>query len=97
MIVDFYDAEVIVNAKEQLLSDVAGIKFNVDLPHIPRRRDGELLATRTAEDLTVDENLKLNKLPCYVTNKPDAMPSARLYVGDIMAAIMKLIEKCSRR
>jgi len=36
--------------------------------------------------------LKLNELPCYVTNKPDSMPSARLYEGD-MAAIMKLIEK----
>jgi len=35
----------------------------------------------------LDENLKLNEL--HVTNKPDSMPSARLYEGD-MVAIMKL-------
>jgi len=65
MTVDFYDVEEIVVAKEQLLSDVVGMKLNVDLPHIPRRRDGELMATRTVEDLLsvltfLDENLKLN-------------------------------------
>ena len=101
MIVDFYDAEEIITAKEQLLSDVVGMKLNVDLPHIPRRRDGELMISRNVEDLLtvltfLDENLKLNELPCYVTNKPDLMPYARLYEGD-MAAMMKLIEKMQQQ
>jgi len=59
-----------------------------------RRRGGELTVTWAVEDLltvltSLDENLKLNELPCYVTNKPDSMPSARLYEGN-MAAIMKI-------
>ena len=101
MIVDFYDAEEIITAKEQLLSDVVGMELNVDLPHIRRRRDGELMVSRNVEDLLtvltfLDENLKLNELPCYVTNKPDSMPSARLYEGDI-AAMMKLFEKMQQQ
>ena len=39
----------------------------------------------------LDESLNLSKLPCYVTDSPDAMPSSRLYEGDL-AVLMKVIE-----
>ena len=31
----------------------------------------------------LDENLKLKSLPKYVSDGPDAMPSTRLYDGDL--------------
>jgi len=36
--------------------------------------------------------LNLSKLPCYVADSPDAMPSSRLYEGDL-SVLMKVIER----
>ena len=64
---------------------------------MPERRDGEARAIKVVDDVFVvctflDENLKLAELPKYVADSPDAMPSLRLYEGD-MSSIMKLIER----
>ena len=75
MIVDFYDVEEIVVAKEQLLSNVVGMKLNVDLPHIPRRRDGELMATRTIDFQTCKAGLVLS-----VTRILRPIPCVCMYV-----------------
>ena len=40
----------------------------------------------------LDENLKLRSLPCYVTDSPDAIPSGRLYEGDL-SVLMKFFKK----
>jgi len=44
----------------------------------------------------LDENLKLDCLPKYVSDSPDTMPSVRLYEGDL-AVLMKAIEKMESR
>lgn len=36
---DFYNLEVIIKAKMQLLEDVSGLNIDDKLPHTPRRRD----------------------------------------------------------
>ena len=37
---DFYDVDIIVEAKSLLLEDVSKLSTAKDLPHIPKRRDG---------------------------------------------------------
>ena len=97
MVLDFYDVGELIEAKRQLLSDIKDIDLNVEVPHIPERRDGESKAVRTVQDIFtaltfLDENLKINQLPRYVADNPDAMPSARLYDGDL-AILMKVIDR----
>jgi len=97
MVLDFYDVGELIEAKRQLLSDIKDIDLNVEVPHIPERRDGESKAVRTVHDIFtiltfLDENLKIDQLPRYVADNPDAMPSARLYDGDL-AILMKVIDR----
>ena len=97
IILDFYDVEELDAAKQQLLSDVNHMNLGISLPHIPGRREGDSKAVRIVDDIFtlltfLDENLKLNSLPCYVTDNPDAIPSGRLYEGDL-AALMKFMRK----
>jgi len=97
MIVDFYDVEELNAAKQQLLSDVNHMNLDISLPHIPGRRDGHSKAVWIVEDIFtlltfLDENLKLNSLPCYVIDNPDAIPSGTLYKGDL-SVLMKFMQK----
>ena len=73
------------------------MNLDVVLPHIPKRRDGESKAARTVEDIFtvlvfLDKHLQICKLPKYVADSPDAMPSVRLYAGDL-ASLMKILTK----
>jgi len=69
--------------------------------HIPLRRDGELHAAKSLDDIFViltslDENLKLSCLLKYVSDSLDSMPSIRIYDGELltlMAAFDKLKER----
>ena len=97
MILDFYGVDELCEAKRQLMSDVISLNLDIDLPHIPERRDGDSKAVRIVDDLFtaitfLDENLKISDLPCYAADSPDAMPSPRLYEGDL-SILMKVIEK----
>jgi len=97
MVIDFYDVEELNAAKQQLLMDASNMNLDISLPHIPGRRDGDLKAVRIVDDIFtlltfLDENLKLNLLPCYVTDNPDAVPSCRLYDGDL-SVLMKIMQK----
>jgi len=70
MVIDFYDAEELNAAKQQLLMDVRNMNLDISLPHIPGRRDGDLKAVRSVDDaftlLTfLDENLKFTTLLCH--------------------------------
>ena len=44
----------------------------------------------------LDENLSLSKLPSYVSDGPDRMPSTRLYEGDF-GVIMAILEKMENK
>ena len=97
MMLDFYDVCELLEAKRQLISDVNDMNLDIDVPHIPERRDGESKAVRTVHDIItllifLDENLKISLLPHYVADSPDSMPSARMYDGDL-AVLMKVIDR----
>ena len=99
MIVDFYRSEDLIDAKKQLLHDISYVKAEINLPHIPDRREGEGRAAKVADDLItiftcLDEKLKLSSLPKYVAEGPDVMPSARLYEGDLLT-MMNMFSKLS--
>jgi len=69
----------------------------VNHPYVPRRRDNENKAARETDDLLllftcVDENKLIDQLPRYVSDNPDAMPSIRLYEGELQG-IVKMINK----
>ena len=96
-LLDFYDVADLVTAKSQLLEDVKRIDKDSSIPHVPDRREGELRSIRVVDDMftvldCLDENQLLKCLPKYVADSPDAMPSMRLYEGDL-AIIMRLFER----
>ena len=73
------------------------MKSSVKFPHVPRRRDGDDKATRVTDDIMllftcIDENKLIDQLPRYASDNPDAMPSIRLYEGDLYG-ILKMLDK----
>ena len=82
VIVDFYTAVDLSEAKVRLLSDIEALKSSVKFPHVPQRRDGEARLAHEADDLIslfncLDEHKLLDRLPRYVSGDPDRMPSTR--------------------
>ena len=76
---DFYTVEDLDSAKRTLLHDVDSIRHEINLQHIPERREGQNSADRIVDDIFVilsclDENLKLDCLPRYVSDKAGVMP-----------------------
>ena len=60
---------------------------------MPLRRDGKQRSAKSVADIVtiltfLDEKLKLNCLPRYVSVSPDAMPSIRIYDGDLQSIMM---------
>ena len=103
-LLDYYDDGALSAAKRQLLKDVDNIKLQVgidSLPHVPLRREGDHRVQREVDDIftilnALDERSAVSKLPTYVTDGPDKMPSTRLYEGDF-CAIMGILEKMDNR
>jgi len=92
-VLDFYDTADICRAKDNLLEATEPFKSDICLPHVPLRRDGEQRSAKSVDDILtiltfLDENLKLNCLPKYVSVSPDAMPSIRIYDGDLQSIMM---------
>lgn len=98
---DFYTVEVLTEAKVRLLSDIESMEASVQIPHVPRRRDGDNRVAREVDDIVtlfqfVDENKLLANLPMYVSGSPDLMPSARLFEGDLNI-VMAMLEKMGHK
>lgn len=98
-VIDFFEVEDLIAAKERLLEDVRRLVSPVNLPHIPSRREGEARAARIVDDIFtvlvhLDESLSLHALPRYVASGPDCMPSARMYEGDF-AVLLNMVKKLS--
>ena len=96
-IVDFYSYEIM--RKKHLLEATEDIKSDIRLPHIPLRREGELRACKSLDDIVtiitcLAENLKMNSLPKYVAESPDAMPFMRL--RPLMLAFDKLSDRLDK-
>ena len=61
---DFYSFEDLYQAKQHLLSDIEQWKSDINLPHIPLRRDGEQRSVKSLDDIfliitCLDEHLTL--------------------------------------
>jgi len=98
---DFYTVEVLIEAKVRLLSDIESMKPPVQIPHVPRRRDGDNRVAREVDDIVTsiqfaDENNLLATLPIYVSGNPDLMPSARLFEGNLNI-VMVMLEKMGHK
>ena len=79
---DFYSTRAISGAKKQLMDDIYRLETYVILPHVPKRRDGDNRIAREVDDIftlftALDEQKQLEKLPRYVAESPDNMPSVR--------------------
>jgi len=88
-VLDFYSVEELISAKRLLLNNARSLQSVDNIPHVPERREGETRAIKVVDDIFVvytflDGNLKLAELPKYVADIPDAMPSLRLYEGDLL-------------
>ena len=101
-VLDFYNIEVIVNAKQQLVVDVEVLESadekSLKFPQIARRRAGDNRLVGEVDDIFtlitfLDENKLLCALPKYVANGPDYMPSLRIYEGEmgILTAMLKTL------
>ena len=95
--IDFFDVESIVSAKQQLLNDIG--KLNLDVferpQHVPARREGVNRTAREVDDILqlftdLDEKKHIDKLPKYVCDKPENVPSSRLFSGDLKLLTTRL-------
>jgi len=95
-VVDFYhDTSIITAAKCQLLADMDNIMFddNDKPPRIPQRRESTDRALIEVDDIFkllnfLDERKLMDKLPLYVTDNPDSIPSTKLCEGDLKFLFM---------
>ena len=100
-VLDFYSYEDICRTKSHLTQATEDMKSDIRLPHIPMRREGELRAAKSLDDIMsiftcLDENMKMNNLRKYVAESPDVTPSMRLYDGDLRS-LMMAFDKMSER
>ena len=98
---DFYDAEVLCEAKVRLLDDSKSLGTLVKLPHIPRRREGDNRVVREIDDIVtiftrLDEHKVFDQLPRYCASGPDEMPSSRICEGDLNV-FLTMLEKLHGR
>jgi len=84
----FYTAVDIHEAKEVLMSAVSALSDQ--LSKVRDRRDGEGRGSRELDDVflivkELDEKFLLSKLPKFVSDSPEKMPSCQLIDGDLRA------------
>ena len=89
-VMDFYTVYVLAEAKVRLQKDILAMNLSTKLPHIPKRRGGDGQLEHEVDDLLsmftfLDENKASDRVPKYVAESPDNMPSLRIYEGDIAA------------
>lgn len=98
---EYFNPLDISAAKKILLENITDMKLSEKMPHIAQRREGESRIRLEIDDIFellnyVDEQKKLNCLPQYVTSNIDAMPSIRLFEGDL-SFIMSRLDRIEAR
>ena len=98
---DYYDGNVLNSAKHQLLKDTKDLAISVECPHVPERREGPNRTSLIMDDMFtllsfLNKNLLMDKLPIYVTDNPESLPSLRIYEGDF-SVIMAILAKLENR
>jgi hypothetical protein len=92
---EYFNPTDITAAKKLLLENITDLKLSEKMPHIAQRREGESRIRLEIDDIFellnyLDEQKKLNCLPRYVTSNIDAMPSIRLFEGDLSFIMSRL-------
>ena len=100
-VIDFYDDNSLNIAKHQLLKDIKDTVTSVECPHVSERREGPNRTRLIVDDIFtlltfVDINMLTDKLPIYVTDNPDLLPSIRIYEGDF-SVVMAILAKMENR
>jgi len=75
---DYYPADVLSEAKFQLMDDTDKLSLTMQRPHVPQRRDVDGRIAKEVDDILslfnfVDENKLIDKLPKYMASSPDFM------------------------
>ena len=83
MVIDFYDVSDVCGAKRQLIDDIKCMNLDVNMPHVPERRESHNKVVLVVDDIFtllafLDENLKFSTLPCYVADNHRQHGSADL-------------------
>ena len=94
MVIYYY--KDITAAKTRLLYDLRSMDLAEKVPHLPTRRDVDSRLAREVDDIIsvftfLDEQKSLDKLPKYVADGSDNMPTTRLYEGDLKVFMDQLI------
>jgi hypothetical protein len=92
---DFYNADDLDTAKVQLLHDLESLNLPDKPPHTSRRRDGNNRIAYEVDDMFAlitfaDEHKLFDKLPIYVTNNVDCLPSLHVTEGDLRFLLSRL-------
>ena len=87
----FYDVEKLATAKKQLCDDIDELKLD-KWPRPSRRRDSGNRARIEADDILtlfafLDEKLLIDKLPNYVCQDIDRVPTSKWFDGDLLLLI----------
>jgi len=94
VVLDYYPADAISDAKATLMDDVNLIKTSEKILYVSRRREGDNKTNRELDDIFtlinfLDEQKLIQYLPKYVTDNPDNIPSTRLFEGDLSFILKK--------
>ena len=93
--VDFFVVDALSEAKRQLIDDVVLLDIPESLPKVTGRHIGDDRAVRETDDilkliLFLDERKQLERLPRYVTDNTDRLPTVNLSEGDLKFFLDKL-------
>jgi hypothetical protein len=94
-LLDYFTPSELSVAKHVLLEHTKLLKESSILPYIPRRREGEGFVIKEIDDIFVilhflDENKLFSSLPKFVTDKPNNIPSGRIFEGDLRFMVDRL-------
>jgi hypothetical protein len=90
----FYDVDKLATAKKQLCDDIDELKLD-KWPRPSRRRDSGNRAKFEADDIVslfsfLDEKLLIDKLPNYVCQDIDCVPTSKWFDGDLQLLLSKI-------
>jgi len=99
-IIENMEAAAITAAKAQLVKDTEDLKLE-KMPRVIGRYDVGKRAEKEVKDIFtlidfLDQNKSLDKLPRYVTDDPDNLPSIRIFDGDL-GFMMKRFDQMERK
>jgi len=106
LLFNFYNNDAIIEAKEIICESIQTLKID-GAPKMRKRRDSkEFPDSKLKLDIDdllmfityIDEKGLIDRLPTFVTDRPDSIPSQRLLEGDMLAVLNKLTrleERCA--